>query len=301
MKPAPTTRPWCRSQRSPIVVFLITSCLICLLTSVGVADQSCLGSGQALGDYVAVGIRCDQPSIAIDSASAVTSTSTNGATTPYVQYRWVSVCAGAGPTAAVGQSADCGQANTCPDPADRVWRLWGRKPSGDWDPFGTQCAGLTGPPPAQTPKPQVTPGLVLNALRQMGLPALRAHTQPENKTLVNFATIFYTEPHPFIRTISLLGQQVHVEATTSAFVWHYGDGMSTTTSTPGAPYPAKDITHNYLDAHTTVQTSVDVTYSARFQVGGGDWQDIPETVTIAGPASALRISEATALLSGDYH
>jgi hypothetical protein len=142
---------------------------------------------------------------------------------------------------------------------------------------------------------------VLNALREIGLPALRAHTQPEDKTLVNFATIFYARPHSFVRTITLLGQQVHVEATPTSYAWHYGDGSSTTTSTPGAPYPAKDITHNYADAHVTVQTSVDVTYSARFQVGGGGWQDIPETVTIAGPASALRISEATALLSGDYH
>jgi hypothetical protein len=118
---------------------------------------------------------------------------------------------------------------------------------------------------------------------------------------VNFATIFYAEPQTFVRTLTLLGQQVHVEATPTSFVWRYGDGTSTTTSTPGAPYPAKDITHNYADAHTTVQTSVDVTYSARFQVGNGGWQDIPETVTIVGPQSALRISEATAVLSGDYN
>jgi hypothetical protein len=272
-----------------------------LIPSVTHADAPCLGSGQALGDFVAVGIRCDQPSSFSGSESSAVSSSADPSGAPaYVQYRWVSVCVGEGPTAAAGQSADCGQANTCPAPADRVWRLWGRRPSGDWDPFGTQCAGPTGPPPAQTPKPQVTPGLVLNALRQIGLPALRAHTQPEDKTLVNFATIFYAEPHSFVRTLTLLGQQVHVEATPGSFTWHYGDGTSTTTSTPGAPYPAKDITHNYLDAHTTVQTSVDVTYSARFQVRGGAWQGIPETVTIAGPSSALRISEATAVLSGDY-
>src|SRR3954465_10870663 len=263
----------------------------------------CAASGEGAGSVLNVGMTCGTPMTGISGSGPHPTNAPTGdsAPRPYVQYRWVSVCAGAGPTAAVGQSADCGQANTCPDPADRVWRLWGRKPSGDWDPFGTQCARPTGPPPAQTPKPQVTPGLVLNALRQMGLPALRAHTQPENKTLVNFATIFYAEPHSFARTITLLGHQVHVEATPSAFVWHYGDGMSTTTSTPGAPYPAKDITHNYLDAHTPVLTSVGVPSSARFQVGDGGWQDIPETVTIAGPASALRISEATALLSGDYH
>ncbi len=48
-----------------------------------------------------------------------------------------------------------------------------------------------------------------------------------------------------------------------------------------------------------MQTSVDVTYTARFRVGNGAWQAIPETVTIAGPGGALRISEATAVLSGE--
>ena len=147
----------------------------------------------------------------------------------------------------------------------------------------------------------MTPGLVLTALRRLGLPSLEARTQPEDKTLVNFATIFYATPQPFTRTVTLLGQSVDVEATPSSYTWHYGDGTSTTTTTPGAPYPAKDVTHSYTDAHTTVQTSVDVTYSARFRVDNGAWQTIPDTVTIVGPAGALRISEATAVLSGEYH
>jgi hypothetical protein len=195
---------------------------------------------------------------------------------------------------------DCAQANICPDPAERVWRLWGQTPAGDWKPLTTQCAGPAGPPPAATPTPQVTPALVLTALRRIGLPALEARTQPRDKTLVNFATIFYADPQTFTRTLTLLGQSVDVEATPTSFAWHYGDGTSGTTSTPGAPYPATDITHHYTDAHTTVAPSVDVTYSARFRVGNGAWQTIPETVTIAGPTSSLRISEATAVLSGDY-
>jgi hypothetical protein len=140
---------------------------------------------------------------------------------------------------------------------------------------------------------------VLAELKRIGLPSLQARTQPRDKTLVNFDTIFYAEPQPFVRTITLLGRSVDVEANPTTFTWHYGDGTATTTSTPGAPYPAKDVTHSYTDAHTTVRTSVDVTYAARFRVGNGDWQDIPETVTIAGPGGALRISEATAVLSGD--
>ena len=142
--------------------------------------------------------------------------------------------------------------------------------------------------------------MVLNALRQLGLPALTARTQPRDKTLINFATIFYTEPQPFARTITLLGQQVQVEANPSSYLWHHGDGTTAATTGPGAPYPAKDITHEYSDAHVTVATSVDVTYAARFKVVGGDWQDINETVTINGPPTALRISEASAVLSGDY-
>jgi hypothetical protein len=162
------------------------------------------------------------------------------------------------------------------------------------------CTLPTTQPVAAAPRPQVTPGVVVTAMRRIGLPALAAHTQPAGKTLVNFATIFYTDPQPFTRTVTLLGRRVTIVATPQTFTWHYGDGTSSSTSTPGARYPAKDVTHNYRDAHRTVLTSVDVSYSARFRVGGGAWQDIPGTVTIAGPTSPLRISEATALLSGDY-
>ncbi|MGN6129660.1 MAG: hypothetical protein ACTHOK_04895 [Nocardioidaceae bacterium] len=146
----------------------------------------------------------------------------------------------------------------------------------------------------------MTPALVLEALRRVGLPALETHTQPEDKTLINFDTIFYAEPQTFDRTLTLLGQSVDVEATPTSYTWHHGDGTATTTSEPGAPYPSKDITYRYAHAHTTVQPSVDVTYSARFRVNGGAWQDIPDTVTIAGPPTELRVSEATAVLSGQY-
>ena len=174
-------------------------------------------------------------------------------------------------------------------------------PDQAWAPVESRCLGTNETPPGTTREPQVTPGLVLTELRRIGLPSLQARTQPRDKTLVNFATIFYAEPQTFTRTLTLLGQSVDVEATPTSFTWHYGDGSSATTSTPGAPYPAKDVTHSYTDAHITVQPSVDVTYSARFRVGNGAWQTIPDTVTIAGPAGVLRVSEATAVLSGEYH
>jgi hypothetical protein len=141
---------------------------------------------------------------------------------------------------------------------------------------------------------------VLNEIRRIGLPVLQARTQPEGKTLVNFDTIFYTQAQPFTATVTLLGQQVDIVAEATQYTWHHGDGSAATTSSPGSPYPSKEITYRYSDAHTTVRPRVDVTYSARFRVNGGPWQDIDETVTIAGPEGSLRISEATPVLSGNY-
>lgn len=165
--------------------------------------------------------------------------------------------------------------------------------------MGSRCFGQP-PTAADTPRPRITPALVLNEIRRIGLPELEARTQPEGKTLVNFDTIFYTQAEPFTATVTLLGQQVEIVAEPSEFAWRHGDGSTTTTTGPGAPYPSKEVVYRYADAHTTVHPSVDVTYTARFRVNGGPWQDIPETVTIAGPQGDLRISEAAPVLSGNY-
>jgi hypothetical protein len=49
-----------------------------------------------------------------------------------------------------------------------------------------------------------------------------------------------------------------------------------------------------------VQAAVDVTYTARFRLAGGRWQDIAQTLTITGPPTPLRVAEATPVLSGDH-
>jgi hypothetical protein len=222
------------------------------------------------------------------------------ATPTIVEYRWIVVCAGPGDAGDMATQSDCGAARVCASPRERLYRLWGRTDDPPaWLPLGTRCFGET-PAAADTPRPTVTPGLVLNELRRIGLPMLEAKTQPEGKTLVNFATIFYTVANPFATTVTLLGQNVDIAAVPSQYTWHYGDGASSTTTSPGAPYPAKDITYNYSDAHVTVRPRVDVTYTARFRVNGGAWQDIDDTVTIAGPEGSLRVSEAAPVLSGDY-
>jgi hypothetical protein len=45
--------------------------------------------------------------------------------------------------------------------------------------------------------------------------------------------------------------------------------------------------------------SVATTYSGRFRVNGGPWTHIDGTVAIDGPATELRVVEATPVLSGN--
>ena len=114
---------------------------------------------------------------------------------------------------------------------------------------------------------------------------------------MNFATNFYTEREEFTRTVRLLGQRVRLRITPAQFTWHFDDGKSTTTSTPGAPYPKLEITHDYLQKGG-VSPRVDTTYTAVFRVGGRAWQPVPGSVTITGEPVALEIVEASPLLVG---
>ena len=214
---------------------------------------------------------------------------------PFVAYEWASICA-IQPGISPGD-LDCVAAFSCADPDQRLWQLWGRLRNGDWRTVTTGCFG--GAPPAYEP-PTVTPGDVLTALRRVGLPELTTVVQPEGKTLVNFDTNFYTEPVPVTLTLTLLGQRVDVEATPATYRWDFGDGTTVTTSDPGAAYPDLSITHRYADAGVTVRPHVTTTYTARFRVRGGAWQDVGGTVTVPGPATALRVAEATPLLSGEH-
>jgi hypothetical protein len=151
-------------------------------------------------------------------------------------------------------------------------------------------------PPAAVP--QVTAGRVLQAFQRIPLAHLRSQTMPENKTLVNFDTIFYVDARQFRRTVTLLGRRVTLDITPSTFTWHHGDGTSSVTGDPGAPYPSKDVVYRYQDAHRTVAHSVTIVWTARYRVGAGPWQPVPGSVMTTGPLTDLRIAEATPVLSG---
>ncbi len=153
-------------------------------------------------------------------------------------------------------------------------------------------------PAAPVAAPALTAGRVLQAFQRIPLPHLRSRTQPDNRTLVNFDTIFYVDAEQFQRTITLLGRRVTLAITPSSFTWDHGDGTSSVTSDPGARYPSKDVVYRYQKAHRTFAHSVTIVWTARYRVGNGPWQPVPGSVTTTGPSTDLRIAEATPVLTG---
>lgn len=145
--------------------------------------------------------------------------------------------------------------------------------------------------------PRLTPGRILTAVREIGLPRLRLTVQPGGETLVGLDTILHTEQPDFSRTISLLGSRVQLEAAATSYTWHHGDGTTQQTSTPGAPYPSKDVVHRYERPAHDVRLSVDVTYEVRFRVDGGPWQTLTDTITATGPATTIDVREARPVLT----
>jgi len=190
----------------------------------------------------------------------------------YYQYAWTPMCSSNEPLGNnIPQEVCPAFSISCQRPDQFAWVMWsriwrvreGEYRAGNWILSATTCR-TTRPELVMSspPTPTVTWQLVLREVQRVGLPAARLHTQPEGETLVNFDTIFYAEPPAFDRSLRLLGRNVEVSAEPAEYHWSFGDGEVLTTDNPGAPYPAKDVTHQYTDAHVTVHPSVEVVYRA---------------------------------------
>lgn len=140
-------------------------------------------------------------------------------------------------------------------------------------------------------------GDIERAIREVPMRALELHVQPDGRTLVNVDTIFYTESSTVWRTVALLGHQVRLVCRPVRFTWVHGDGSQRSTSEPGRPYPAKDVTHQYERPETDLQARVDTTYRVRYSVDGGGWSGLDEMLTAPGPTSVVDVDEATPVLT----
>lgn len=152
--------------------------------------------------------------------------------------------------------------------------------------------------PGQPVRPQVeqiTTEVVRSELKNVDFPALAVQIQPRTRTLVNLKTIVYTKPIPVDQIVPILTWPVGVRASVDRYTWTFGDGTIETTTSPGKPYPALDVVHQYKK-RGNVAVTVTAHYIARYQVPGGPWRTLPGTVDIAGPPTALTVAEARPVL-----
>jgi hypothetical protein len=165
---------------------------------------------------------------------------------------------------------------------------------------------------AEEQEVEITAAMAFSAMKRLSWPAADLVIQPPGgRTLVNFPTNFFTHlaPAPRVQPVTIAERHVDIEATPT-FVWHWAgtgetndpaDAVPFSTTDPGAAYVqgrALAVSHEYADAHVTVHPWVDVVYTGRFRVDGGDWQAIPDTLTVAGTPVALEVVEARLRLVG---
>src|SRR4051812_34281999 len=85
------------------------------------------------------------------SSSGSSSAPVSQGESPYKKYEWRTVCS---PPNGALETEDCLAAQVCPDPAERLWSLWGYPVAGAPVQLRQMCHG--GRPPAYVP-PRVTP------------------------------------------------------------------------------------------------------------------------------------------------
>ena len=135
-----------------------------------------------------------------------------------------------------------GAATNCPDPADTQFRVYLRRPP---DPFGNVGAVCLGP--AQSPVRAADLDVeVQRYFESLPLPEPTFAFQPSDRALVNLPTIFYAERQSLPpATFGPLGITVTITPTVTEWIWQFDPGETLTTTSPGAPYPSKDIAFTY--------------------------------------------------------
>ncbi|MDQ0277543.1 hypothetical protein QO003_001846 [Arthrobacter silviterrae] len=123
-------------------------------------------------------------------------------------------------------------------------------------------------------------------------------SQPGPHTLRGNNTNFYANATEQTFNITLLGQKVHITATTTTYTWNYGDGTTLgPTPSHGAPLPDDRIGEQTKTSHaytTTGKYTITLTthYTGTYTVNNGPTLPIPGQVNIPSPPLHLTVWRA---------
>jgi hypothetical protein len=177
-------------------------------------------------------------------------------------------------------------------------------PTGPWEQYGVTCFPQDAP--GAPKRPVLTMAQILAAFHDTNFAKPTVNIQPKgNVTLVRLPTYFELQwptagfqpgevDHP--DPARMLGYHVEIEPVLRSVEYVYGDGSTSgPTDSLGGPYPSGDVRKAYERAGE-FPVRADVTYGGKFRVDGGQWIEIPGTVTIEGSSETLRVKTAHARL-----
>ncbi|WP_143553893.1 hypothetical protein [Serinicoccus sp. CNJ-927] len=167
---------------------------------------------------------------------------------------------------------------------------------GSWERDGQTCFANSVPTRSGEGVEELTEEMIIEQFHQTDFALPGAVIQPpDGRTLVNLPVYFALawpsegfEPQE-IDSTTIIGYEVRIRPTLVGVTYVTGDGNSIgPTKSLGGPYPDGDITHEYADA-ADVAPYISVEYGGEVSVDGGDWAEIPSTVTVDGPTSPLEV------------
>ncbi len=191
------------------------------------------------------------------------------------------------PASTAGVLRDCADGDHIVMPMWRQSRATADAPWGAWQQVDSGGCGV-----------DLLPVLTEADFRRLPLPAPALNIQPAGGwVLVNIPTIVYTDPTPVTLRTDLLGYGVTVEATPTSWTYDFGDNTTPLTTTdPGRPHPAFDVTHTYRTPGTA-QITLATTWTGRYQIDGTTlWREINGTATTTTTSDPITIEERTSRL-----
>ena len=112
---------------------------------------------------------------------------------------------------------------------------------------------------------------------------------PAPDTLVRIPTVFTTSaPASYDIPLTLLGRSVVITATAATYTWHFGDGTSASTSSPGTQ---GRVEHVYTESAPR-SAYVVIEWTGTFTVDGGPAQQVNGTATTTGDPVAIEVKQA---------
>lgn len=187
--------------------------------------------------------------------------SASGGSCTDCEWAAVPACATSGSVGSANGDLCSTSVTGCPT-GQVLYRVYFRQqPAGPWAVVGTQCVGR-GRQPTLTAN---VAGLAADFFRHMPLPAPGPSFQPADGAVVNQATIFSAgSPNGQQATFDLGGVAVTVSATPAYWEWTFEPGVTMRFTSPGGPYPNKDVTYTYRspgERTVTVTTVWTATYT----------------------------------------